>query len=90
MNSLCWTKKKPTVSGWYWRREDAKDPRYDVIVRVTDTFFPPNHDGKGMYIYVPNIGYWPLPEGGLWSGPVEVPLPIKFKKKKRKKRKNEN
>jgi len=72
-----WTKKKPAEDGWYWRRIEIDDPRFDVMIRIRDDIF-------GLHIDV-CAGRLSIPDGGLWAGPIVKPLPRKLKKKKRKK-----
>ena len=60
-SNMKWTKKKPTVPGWYWRRKLEWDELRTSIVEVR------LYSGKMC------IENWKIPDDGEWAGPISEP-----------------
>ena len=65
---LEWTRKKPTVPGWYWHRWDPRDePNVCQIVRDLET--------GALMITWETLEAEPVDrhDGAEWAGPLELP-----------------
>lgn len=56
-----WTKEKPTVPGWYWKREITWDHLNSSIVYIR------------LYAGKLCIENWQIPDDAEWAGPLSEP-----------------
>ena len=67
---LKWTRKKPTVDGYYWYKgiNEWDHKLYTSIVRVET-------DSQSMFAYFSEDDYFSVPDSdGEWAGPIPEPV----------------